>query len=172
MLRLWIDADRTSELFPELLRQLDHLVEGGHLEEPVVGVRAKRQPFLRAQRLDLGEGQVFREPAGDRLSIDRLGLFPVWKPFARVCRATHLVLVARDEHAVFRRDEVRLDEIRTHLGGEAVAFERVLGPMPARAAVADDQRASCCRCIEHQQQDNAGGLYHRNLNPSCSWRAS
>ena len=61
------------QLAPELLRQLDHLVERRHRELAVVVVRAERQPLLRAQRLDLGEREVLGEPAGDRLAVDGLG---------------------------------------------------------------------------------------------------
>src|SRR6266850_1393180 len=38
VLRLRVDADRASELVPQLLRQLDHLVEGRHLEPAVPAV--------------------------------------------------------------------------------------------------------------------------------------
>jgi len=48
--------------------------------------------------------------------------------------------VARDEHAVLRADEVGLDVVGAHAGGEFVACERVLGTVARRAAMADDER--------------------------------
>src|SRR5476649_301088 len=48
MLRLRVHTDRTAELAPELLRELDHLVEGGHLEPAVVLVRPEGQALPRA----------------------------------------------------------------------------------------------------------------------------
>ena len=44
-----------------------------------------------------------------------------------------------DEHAVLRRDEIGLDVVRPHLRRQAIARQRVLGAMPRRAAVADDE---------------------------------
>ena len=54
--------------------------------------------------------------------------------------AADLVLVTRDEHAVTRHHQVRLDEIRTHLHGEKIRRERVLGRVAARAAMSNDDR--------------------------------
>ena len=71
VLGLGIDADRTAAGLAELLRELDDFVERRDLELAVVGVRAERQPLARAERLDLGEREVFGEPARDRLAVDR-----------------------------------------------------------------------------------------------------
>ena len=49
-----------------------------------------------------------------------------------------LVLVARHQHAVARHDQVRLDEVRTHLQREEVGGEGVLGDVAAGAAMGDD----------------------------------
>ena len=117
-------------------------------------MRSERQPLSRAERLDLREREVLGEPAGDRLAVDGLRALAIGKPIGDVGRAADLVLVPRDQHAVLRRDEVRLDEVGAHLDGEPVALERVLGPMAARAAVADDDRRGRrdgCRRAQRQQ---------------------
>src|SRR5205085_9712758 len=49
-----------------------------------------------------------------------------------------LVLVTCDQNVIFRRDQVRLDEIGTHLDRQLVGSERVLGPVAAGAPVGDD----------------------------------
>ena len=105
-------------------------------------MRSERQALLRAQRLDLREREVLGEPAGDRLAVDRLRRLAVRETIGDVGRAADLVLVARDEDAVLRRDQVGLDEVGAHLRGQAIALERVLGTMAARAAVADDRAAA------------------------------
>jgi hypothetical protein len=48
--------------------------------------------------------------------------------------------VAGDEDAVLRGDQVRLDVVRAHPGGEGVGRERVLGAVARGTAVADDER--------------------------------
>ena len=105
----------------ELLRERDHFVERRDLKLAVVGVRAERQPLARAQRLDLRQREVFGEPAGDRLAVDGLGPLAIGKPLGDVGRAADLVLVPRDEHAVFGRDEIGLDEVGAHLDRQPVA---------------------------------------------------
>ena len=59
-----------------------------------------------------------------------------------VGRARDLVLVAGDEDAVARRDEVGLDVVGAHPDRELVRGERVLGSVRARAAVADHEESS------------------------------
>jgi hypothetical protein len=72
-----------------------------------------------------------------------------------------------DEHAVFGRDEIRLDEIRAHLGAEAVAFERVFRSMAARTAVRDDERLRRLdRHKRQQQHERRRGFHHSSLNPN------
>ena len=145
MLGLRIDADRPTELVSQLLRERDHLVEGRHLELSVPGMRSERQPLARAQRLDFGEREVLGEPSGDRHPIDRLRPLAVRELHRGVRGAADLVLMARDEHAVLRRDEIGFDVVGAHLGGEPIAGERVLGPMPGCTSVSDDDRRLHCR---------------------------
>ena len=52
--------------------------------------------------------------------------------------AADLVLMARDEHAVGRADEVGLDEIGALLDGDHIGRERVLGEITARPAMGDE----------------------------------
>ena len=64
------------------------------------------------------------------------------RPARHVGRAGDLVLVPADEDAVLRGDEVGLDEVGALLDRQAVGLDRVLGPLPARAPVRDDDRLS------------------------------
>jgi hypothetical protein len=56
-----------------------------------------------------------------------------------VRRVGDVRLVTGDEHVVLGRDQVGLDVVGTHPRRELVGGQRVLGPIPGRAAVADDQ---------------------------------
>src|SRR5689334_6245714 len=69
---LGIDPNWTLQLAPEPLRQFDHFIEGWNGELPVIGVRTKWKPFVRAEGPDLGEREIFGEPAGDGLPVDGL----------------------------------------------------------------------------------------------------
>ena len=115
MLRLRVDADGPATVLAELLGERDHFVERRDLELAVVGVRSEGEPLARAKRLDLGEREVFGEPAGHRLPVDRLRALAVRELVGDVRRAADFVLVPRDEDAVSRRDEVGLDEVGAHL---------------------------------------------------------
>lgn len=48
--------------------------------------------------------------------------------------------MARDEIAVLRRDQIRLDVVRAELDRERVALQRVRGQVAMGAAVPDDER--------------------------------
>src|SRR5262245_24209897 len=73
VLRFRINTDWPLTLMAEALGEIDYLVEGWNLEAAVVFMRADREPLARAQRLDLGDREVFGEPAGHRHPVDRLG---------------------------------------------------------------------------------------------------
>ncbi|CUR59688.1 hypothetical protein NOCA1190040 [metagenome] len=120
----------------------EDLVEGGHLVEAVVGrvVGAHlRQALLRTQRLELGQGEVLDEPAGDRAAVDLLGGAASGE--LRVGRdvrgAADLRLVPRHEDAVAGHHQVGLDEVRALAGSELVGGDGVLGPVAGRAAVGE-----------------------------------
>jgi DNA-binding FadR family transcriptional regulator len=136
MLRLGVDPDA------QLRRQLDDLLEGGHLVPPVVERVARPQlgdALRRSQRLDLGQREVLGEPAGQLAAVDRLRRAPVGElgTAGDVRRARDLVLVAGDEHAVLGRDSVLLDVVGAHPGGQRVAGQRVLRAVAGRAAMRD-----------------------------------
>ena len=104
---------------------------------------AEIEPLADAEGLDLREREVLREPAGDLLPVDPLALPPVPEvgPVAYVRGSGDLVLMPGDQDPVPGDDEVGLDEVRPHLDGQLVRRERVLGPVPAGAAVGDDDGA-------------------------------
>ena len=122
------------------LGKIEYFIERGNRKLAVVRVRAEGQPFACAERLDLGKREVFGEPAGQRLAVDGLRSFAIGKAIRDVAGRTDFVLVPGDQDAIFRRDEIRLDEVGAHLDGEAVAFERVFRPIAARAAVRNHER--------------------------------
>src|SRR4051794_37433926 len=70
------DPDRAMQLALELRPQVDDLLEGEDAVAPVpqrVALADVWQALRGAQRLELGEGEVLREPPGHRDAVDRLG---------------------------------------------------------------------------------------------------
>ena len=146
MFGLRIDADGPPAGCARLLREREHFIKGRDLKLTVVGVRAEWQPLARAKRLDFRQREVLAEPTAHRLAVDHPGALAIREPLGDIGRAAEFVLVPRDQDAVLRRDEIRLDEIRAHLDRESVRLERVLGSMAARAAVGDDERPRRSDC--------------------------
>ena len=72
LLDLRIDADRTPQPAGFGLRQVEDLLE--RRDEHVVVELAVRpdlgKPLSRSQRLQLGQGEVLDEPAGDGTAVD------------------------------------------------------------------------------------------------------
>ena len=146
-LGLRVDADLATQLAGQPGPELEDLVEGRHREAPVVdGVALPQQgDALRgAQRPQLGQGQVLDEPAGAALAVDDLRCAPVGelRVVGDVGGAADLRLVPGHQHPVGRGDQVRLDEVGAHPGGQLVAGEGVLGALTGRAAVRDEQRGT------------------------------
>ncbi len=103
-------------------RQGDHLVERRDLEPPVErGAAERRQPLARPQRLHLVQREV-----------------PHLAPAVRGVGEADVV--PAHEHAVARADDVGLEEVRPHRGGERVGLQRVLGAVPAGAPMPDDDQ--------------------------------
>ena len=101
------------------------------------------QPLLRVQGLQLGQREVGREPAGGRDAVDRPGRAAVGelRVLRDVGRLGDVRLVPVDEEAVLGRDEVGLEVVGAHAGGELRSPARgVLRPVPGGAAVAEDER--------------------------------
>src|SRR5215468_8358115 len=120
MLGLRVDANRPAQLLPELLRKLDYLVERRHLELAVVRMRSERQALLRAERLDLGQREILAEPAGYLDAVNRLRALAIGELRFDVRRAADVVLVPCNQDAVFRRDQIGLDEVGAHFGRQLV----------------------------------------------------
>ncbi len=145
VLRLRVDADVSPQLLAQPLAQLEDLVERGHLE-PVVPHGALlpdlRQSLLGTQRLQLGQGEVGREPPGHGATVDGFGGPPGGElgTLGDISRLGDLGLVASDEDAILGRDQVRLDEVGPHACCELVRGQGVLGTVAGRAAVRDDER--------------------------------
>ena len=135
VLRLRVEADRTTDAFARMSRQVDDLFERRDLEPSVkrgTGRSKLWKPLARPKGSQLVDREVLGEPAGQHNAVDHLRRSTVRElgMGGDVRRATDLVLVPRDEHAVFRRHHVGLDEIGTLLDRQRVARERVLGPVP------------------------------------------
>jgi hypothetical protein len=140
VLRLGVDADRPACRGDE--RQ--HLVEGRDPEAAIEGRPAQlREPLAGAQRLELRDREILGEPAIDRVAVDQAprAAGSELGTAGNVRRPGDLVLVAADEDAVLRGDEIRLDEVGALLDRQPVRLERVLGPVATRAAVGDHDRA-------------------------------
>ncbi len=109
VLGLRIDPDRPPTGAAELLRERDHFVEGRDLKLAVVCVRTEGEPLARAKRLDFRQREVFGEPAGHRLAVDRLGPLAIGKPLARrpSCRRFRSRAAQSARRPSSRRDRAR-----------------------------------------------------------------
>ncbi|MCY1220452.1 hypothetical protein D9M72_324650 [compost metagenome] len=145
MLQFGIDADGFAGAQRGLLGQPHDLVEGRHLElvvQPRIGRPHPRDALTRAQCLELGQREVFGEPAAQALAVDHLGALALGelRQFGHVGGAGDVVLVARHQHAVACHDQVGLDGVGAVLDGLGVGGKRMFGAQRAGAAVGDHQR--------------------------------
>jgi hypothetical protein len=150
VLGLRVDAELPAQLGGQPVAQRDDLVERRHLEAPVIDrvpLPQQRHPLGRAQRLQLGQGEVLGEPAGQAVSVDLLAGVPVGElgMLGDVGGAADLRLVPGHEHPVRRRHQVGFEEVGAHPGGQLVAGQGVLGPQPAGAAMGDEQHRRSAR---------------------------
>ncbi len=124
------------------------LVKAGDAELAVVGGAAQFwQALTRVQRLQLGQGEVFGEPALNLLPVDDLAGAAAGELGMRghVGGAADLVLVAGHHHPVLGHHQVRFDVVgaignRLRIGGQGV-----LRQQRACAAVAIDRHLVCGR---------------------------
>ena len=88
----------------------------------------------------LGQREILGEPSGHFIAIDGLACLAVGK-FAllgHVGGFRNLILVPRDQNAVFRQHQIRLNIIRTLFNRERVTRDGMFGPLTRCAAVGDD----------------------------------
>ena len=137
MLGFGIDADIVR------LGEGQYLFKGRDFKLPVkrhIVLAQLRQAFLRTQGLEFVQREIFGEPSGLILTIDGLACLAVGK-FAllgNIGGFRNLILMPRNQYAVFRQDKVRLNIIRTLFNRERVAGDGVFGPLTRCAAVGDD----------------------------------
>src|SRR5688572_12201725 len=77
--QLRIDADHSAGFAALALEKREHLVERWDGEPSVIRVRPRRKALACATRPQLGDGEVFGEPAGDRVRADVFDGPPIWK---------------------------------------------------------------------------------------------
>ena len=123
-----IDADIVR------LGERQYLFKGRDFKLPVkrhIVLAQLRQAFLGAQGLEFGQREIFGEPAGHFLTIDGLACLAVGKfgLVGHVGGFRNLILMPRDQYAVFRQDKVRLNIIRTLFNRAGVAGDGVFGPL-------------------------------------------
>ncbi len=127
-----------------VVRQLHDFIESRDREAAVEGAILRpqfRQALARAQRLDLGQGEVFREPARHGFAVDDLSAAPrcELRMVRDVGGAPDLILVPRDEHAVARHHQIGFDVVGTLLDRQPIGLERVLRSLAAGAAMGNDK---------------------------------
>ncbi len=145
--------------------EVDDLVQRHDLKM-AIPLRATqlRQPLTRAQGLQLGQGEVFGEPAFQRLAIDGLARLARGKlrMAGHIGGAADLVLMARYQHAILGRHQIRLDEISAIDDSLGVGRQGMFRAQCAGTAVREDlhrlgQRRFCqCRAAHdghHRSQD-------------------
>ena len=125
------------------LHQGEDLLQRCDLELPVEArIRGPqlRDALAHAQALQFREREVLGEPAVRLGAIDAAARTAGGETrlLGDIGGGGDLVLVARHQHAVARHDQVRLDEVRTHLQRKEVGGEGVLGDVAAGAAMGDD----------------------------------
>jgi len=96
-----------------------------------------------AERTQLGEREIYGEPARHRHAVDDERSLSVSELCATrdVCGRSDLGLVTCHEVSITGRDEIGFDEVRTHFDGESIRLERVLGAVARRSAMGDDERS-------------------------------
>ena len=67
-----------------------------------------------------------------------VGPLAVGKPLGHVADRLQLGVVHHDGHVVLREHDILLQEIRAHRVGQHLGLQRVLGQIPAGAAMRDD----------------------------------
>ncbi len=146
VLGLGIDSHGSAAPLALVQRELDHLPERGNLEQAIELLRPEEHSLHGAQGLDLGQGEVIGEPTLLRDPVDGfLGLASgELRVLGDIGRQGDVDLMACDQHPVLGRDQIGLDEVGPLPDREAIGFERVLGQVAARAAMADDERRGAC----------------------------
>jgi len=95
-----------------------------------------------AQGLQLCEGEVFAEPAGEGDAVDLLGALAIGKlgALGDIGGQAQLVVVAGDDMAVTGHHQVRLDVVGALENGQSIGGQGVLRYIAAGAAMGDHQR--------------------------------
>jgi hypothetical protein len=98
------------------------------------------------QRAQLRQREVRGEPAGDRGAVDDGGAPPrgELRALRDVGGGRDVGLVPRDQLAVLRRHQVRLDHVGAELDREAIGLERVFRAVARGAAVGDHEGQGGC----------------------------
>ena len=145
VLGLGIDADRAPQSHSLGPGQIEDLVEGRDLvtavEDGVLGAYGGKS-LCCPQCAQLGQREIFGEPAGDGQAV---GLFggPPGRELGvggDVGGAGDLVFVPGHEDAVTGADQVGFDVVGAEPDGQPVGLQGVFGPVTRGAAVGDDQR--------------------------------
>ena len=143
MLGFGIDANCPASRSTLRLGKREYLFKGRNFELPVKGhivLAQLRQAFLGAQCLQLGQSEIFGEPAHLFVAVDRLAGFARGKFgfVGNVGGFGNLVLVPRNQNIVFGQHQVRLYEIRTLFNRKGIAGEGMFRPLTAGAAMGDN----------------------------------
>src|SRR5690606_5151155 len=82
--------------------------------------------------------------------------------------ALEMVVVADDDHTVARELGVELPHLGAEAGGEFESCERVLGRLPARAAMADAERKAGESCRPAETRDEGREIARHSRRPSSA----
>ena len=107
-----------------MFAQLQHLFQARDFELAIVLLAALRHRLFGAQGLDLGVSQIVGKPAFFGFAIHFLLAFVACKfrPLGNVGGVFEIGLVAHNQHAVFGRHHIGLNEIGTQFYRAAVGF--------------------------------------------------
>ena len=137
-----IDADGAAGLLRLALGQIDHFLERGDLEPAVEFLWTLRIGRDRTQGLDFGEREVVREPTRLRLAIHfrRALARGELRVHGHIGADPEVRVVARNEHAILRGDQVEFDEIGTEFDRLDIGLDRLFRQVARSAAVCGHQR--------------------------------
>ena len=139
VLELGVDDDPAPAALAFLAGQLQHFEEARDAQSAVVRLAATRERLHRTQPRELAPAEIVDPPF--RLAFRaRNGACRELGARRHVGAARQAAIVARDEHAVARHDEVGLDHVGALRDRERVTFQRVFRQVAARAAMRDHQR--------------------------------
>ncbi len=155
-----IDANGAFPVFINRREQLQNFFKTGHGKLPVAFCAAQlRQSFFRAQGFQLGQREIFGEPADMLLPVDGFFRPPRGKfcPLRNIGGGGNIIFMPRDQNAILGHYQIGFDKIRAGVNCRLISRQRMFGPFPRKPAVGNDKRPIGHRmCLRRRGARRAG----------------